>query len=299
MTELAPIILFVYNRLQHTTKTIEALLANDNASKSNLIIFCDGPKDSDDSIKVNEVRTYIQSIDGFNKIEIIERDANLGLANSVISGVTQVFDTYHNVIVLEDDVITSPNFLNFMNKALNLYRNNKNIFSISGYSFIFDVPADYNEIVYLTPRASSWGWGTWKDRWKKVDWNISDYNLFIKDKTARSKFNRGGEDLTSMLSRQTKGVIDSWAIRWTYAHYKNTAYCLCPIKSLVGNLGADGSGTHMKMKTNKFLLDLDDSAKFDDLPTNVEINEALLDNFQKAFKQSIIRKAINKFHHFT
>ena len=298
MTELAPIILFVYNRLQHTTKTIEALLANDNADNSNLIIFSDGPKNLNDSEKVEKVRSYIRSLSGFKSIEIIERDKNLGLANSVISGVTQVLDSCSSVIVLEDDIVTSPNFLNFMNNALNQYRDKENIFSISGYSFIFDVPTGYNHNVYLTPRASSWGWATWKDRWEKVDWDISDYNLFIKDDAARAKFNRGGEDLTPMLSRQIKGVIDSWAIRWGYAHYKNNAYCLCPIKSLVRNLGADGTGTHMK-KTNKFLLDLDTSTKFDNLPINIEINDKLLDHFKKAFKQSILRRAINKFHKYT
>lgn len=282
---LSPIILFVYNRPEHTKKTFDALKLNQLASESLLFIFSDGYKNEKDRKKVEEVRNYITTISGFKEIKITLREKNLGLADSVISGVTQIINEYGKVIVLEDDIVTSPYFLNFMNEALDFYKDDKRIYSISGYNFPIKIPKSYHHKVYISPRPSSWGWGTWKDRWEKVDWRISDYDNFINNKEEIKKFNLGGNDLTRMLKRQMSGEINSWAIRWTYAHYKVCGYCLFPIMSLAKNIGADSSGVHTK-KTNKYSVDIYREEYHNFLLKYPEINEEILKNFRGFFSKN-------------
>lgn len=291
---LSPIILFVYNRPEHTKKTIDALKLNQLASESLLFIFSDGYKNETDRKKVEEVRNYITTISGFKEIKITLREKNLGLADSVISGVTEIINEYGKVIVLEDDIVTSPYFLKFMNEALNFYKDDKRIYSISGYNFPIKIPESYPHQVYISPRPSSWGWATWKDRWEKVDWRISDYDNFINNKAEIKKFNLGGNDLTRMLKRQMSGEINSWAIRWTYAHYKGNRYCLFPIMSLAKNIGADSSGVHTK-KTNKYSVDIYNNEYKDYLIEYPQIDNELLKNFQKFFSKKNPFKRIRDF----
>ena len=256
---LAPIVLFVYNRPWHTQQTIEALQKNKLAKESELFIYSDAPKNELTAEKVAEVREYIRTIDGFKKATIIERDKNWGLANSIIDGVTKIINEYGKIIVLEDDLIVSINFLTYMNESLNVFKDRKDIFSVTGFNFptnIMHIPTSYKEDIFLSYRFMSWSWGSWQDRWNKVDWNIEDFDNFQKNKKQISNFNRGGQDLYPMLKSQMSGKIDSWAIRFCYAHYKNDALCVYPVKSLVNNEGFDGSGVHCgedknhKMKNN-------------------------------------------------
>jgi len=165
LANLSPIVLFVYNRLEHTRRTVEALLKNALADKSSFYIFSDGAKNEADAQKVKTVRDYIKTIKGFDRIEIVLRDKNFGLANSVISGVTEVFKQYDRVVVMEDDIISSPSFLNFMNKALAFYQDSKSIYSISGYPYPIKIPNKYTEDIFISYSTSSWVWGTLKDRW--------------------------------------------------------------------------------------------------------------------------------------
>ncbi|MFW6016806.1 MAG: glycosyltransferase, partial [bacterium] len=239
---LSPIVLFVYNRPEHTKKTIKALKKNKLADKSKLFIFSDGEKSANDKQKVKEVRKIINKIDGFKQGKVFESEENKGLANSVIDGVTKIINQYGKVIVLEDDLITSKNFLRYMNRALDFYEEDKKIWSISGYNLPIGIPDDYKHDVYLSYRASSWGWATWKDRWDKIDWDINDYSEFINDKSAQKLFNRGGSDMKNMLKSQMEGKIDSWAIRWCYNQFKNDSYTIYPVVSKVKNIGMDGSG---------------------------------------------------------
>ncbi|OGU33279.1 MAG: sugar transferase, partial [Ignavibacteria bacterium GWB2_35_6b] len=219
----------------------------------------------------------------FQNVNIIERENNLGLANSVINGVTKIFNNYEKAIVLEDDLLFSKNFLLFMNGALNEFENVENVFSISGYNFPIDIHKDYKHQIYLSPRASSWGWATWRDRWLKTDWNVSDFNSFIKNENEIKEFNNGGNDLTKMLKNQVEGKIDSWAIRWSYAHFKNNAFCVYPVKSKVQNIGTDSSGLH-SITTNKFYADLDSSSEACEINTKIKQDERILANFRKFFR---------------
>ena len=247
---LAPIVLFTFNRLDHTKKTIDALKENILAKESELFIFSDGARNSEEYIKVKSVRKYLKSIDGFKKINIIEAEKNRGLAKSVISGVTDIINKYGKVIILEDDLVTSKYFLKYMNEALTIFKEREDIWSISGYGPNINIPTDYKDDIYITKRGSSWGWATWKDRWELVDWKVSDYNIFKSNREMIQEFNLSGKDLAPMLDDQIAGRIDSWAIRWVYSQFRNNMYTVYPIKSLVKNIGNDLSGTHTTTTTH-------------------------------------------------
>lgn len=281
---LAPIVLFTFNRLDHTQKTIEALRKNILAEESELFIFSDGARNSEEEIKVNKVRKYLEGIDGFKKVNIIKSEKNKGLAKSVINGVTDIINKYEKVIVLEDDLVTSKYFLKYMNEALTIFKERADIWSISGYGPNINIPTDYKEDIYITKRGSSWGWATWKDRWELVDWEVSDYNSFKRDKNMIREFNLSGKDLAPMLDDQISRRIDSWAIRWVYSQFKNDKYTVYPVKSLVRNIGNDLSGTHTTTTThfNVNLLNENIIIK-SDVKYNKRINEDFKEFYDKNF----------------
>jgi glycosyltransferase involved in cell wall biosynthesis len=245
---LSPVVLFVYNRPQHTIKTIEALCKNDLSCYTELFIYCDGPKSAEDKKNVELVRHIVRGFEHkFRKVNIIERDYNYGLAKSIIDGVDDIINIYSKVIVLEDDIICSPKFLTYMNNALNHYELDEKVFSITAHTFpthVLHIPKDYRYDTYASPRCSSWSWGTWQDRWKRIDWDMKYFTKFYGSYLKRYFFNRGGADLSAMLKSQYHNEIDSWAIRFCYAHYEAKMNCIYPIHTLVMNVGLDNSGTH-------------------------------------------------------
>jgi len=249
---LVRVILFTYRRVPD--KTIESLLKNSLAKESELFIFSDGYKNEIDKKDVLEVRQYLKTIDGFKNISIYESRKNKGLANSIIAGVTKIINEYEKVIVLEDDLIVSSDFLDYMNEALAFYKDDKKIWSISGYTPNLKCLKDYDKDVYLSVRANSWGWATWKDRWDSIDWEIKDWKEFKKDKKAVEKFNLGGNDMYKMLELQMLGKIDSWAIRWCYNQFKQNKYTVYPKYSKIINNGfADEKAQHNSgQKWDKF-----------------------------------------------
>ncbi len=292
MMNLAPICLFTFNRLEETEKTIEALKNNYLAKYSNLIVFSDGWNSDRNKVRVKRVRLFLKSIEGFNNVKIIESDKNKGLANSIIQGVSLVLKEYSSIIVLEDDLITSPNFLNFMNKSLNHYYSNEKIFSISGYTM--DLPSLKNESndVYFGFRASSWGWATWERSWIDIDWEIIDYKEFINNKRLKRDFNRGGSDMVKMLKSQMNGIIDSWAIRWCYNQFKRNQLTVFPTVSKVKSIGFGEDATHTK-KTKRFDTYLDFTNKTEFCFISVDdINTKLLQEFKSKF--STISRLIDK-----
>ncbi|MDK2892488.1 glycosyltransferase [Methanohalophilus sp.] len=288
-SNLAPIVLFVYNRPLHTSKTIKALQKNLLAKDTELFIYSDGPKSNKDVILVQGIREYIRTISGFKKITIVEREQNTGLSQNIIHGVTEILSSHEKIIVMEDDLVTSPYFLKYMNKALDYYRDQKKIMSISGYNrppSIMKFPADYNEQVYFNYRNSSWGWGTWKDRWELVDWKVQDFDEFKNSKLLQKRFNRGGDDLSNMLIAQMEGKIDSWAIRFSYAHFKYDALSVCPVYSYVNNIGHDGSGQHCG-NTKRYENDLSKAPENIKFQNNIEIDKMIIENFRNIYKRSI------------
>jgi len=282
---LAPIILFAYNRPEHTLKTLSALQKNELAAQSELYIFSDGPKNESDIESVNSVRTIINSSAGFKKTTVYTEQTNKGLAYSVIHGVSQILNIHDRVIVLEDDILTGKNFLSYMNEALTFYEEKKDVFSISGYRFPFEMPKGNAGDVFISPRACSWGWATWKNRWEQADWEMKDYAAFAADKNKQTLFNKGGVDLSKMLHRQMSGQINSWAIRWCYAHFKHQAYCLYPVNSVAMNFGNDSTGVHSPA-TNKYFVDISNQPQQIKLTYPLYEDASIIKAFRSFFKIS-------------
>ena len=291
--EFAPIVLFVYDRPEHTRKTVEALKNNRFASESELFIFSDASKNGESFENVKKVREYIKTISGFKSVSIKQSVKNKGLASSIISGVTEIIDEYGKVIVLEDDLITSVNFLEYMNEALNLYAKDRKIWSISAYNLPIEIPENYNKEIYLSPRACSWGWATWKDRWGKNDWKVEGYSQFISDKKQRKLFNRGGNDMVDMLKDQMEGRLDSWAIRWCYSQFKDRSYCIYPVVSKVQNIGMDGTGVHCG-KTKSCSVELDPDIDKVLFPDNLEEDQDILRNFRSYYRSKTLKRKTGK-----
>ena len=257
---LAPICLFTYNRLKETQKTIRALQNNNLAKGSDLYVFSDGWKNDGDKIKVLEVRKFLKKVSGFKSVTIYESKLNKGLANSVISGVSDMFKAFNSIIVLEDDLVTAPNFLDFMNQALLYYKNQPNIISVSGYTMNIDGLKNLESDFYFGCRASSWGWATWKNEWASIDWDVTKFKRFIKSKSDIALFNMGGSDMTKMLKNQMKGKIDSWAIRFCFQQFLDKKACVFPKISKVQSIGFSEEATNT-VGAKKFITSLDTSNK--------------------------------------
>lgn len=279
----APIVLFAYDRPGHLRQTIEALAGNDGAGESELVVYSDGPKDADSADSVEAVRDYLRSVAGFRSVTVVERERNLGLAASVIAGVTEVLARTPSVIVMEDDLLTSRNFLVFVNAALSTYEQRPDVFSVTGYNYPLRIPPTYREDAYLSYRGSSWGWGTWRDRWNRVDWAVSDYADFVMDARSQELFRRGGDDLAPMLERQMAGELDSWSIRFDYAHYKHDAFCVHPVVSKVQNIGFDGSGVHCG-DSDDYSVDLDPGDRPFSLNPDLSVDASVLHAFEQRFR---------------
>lgn len=258
---LAPICLFTYNRLSETQQTIEALKKNYLASKSELFIFSDGPKNAQANFKVAAVRQYLKTVTGFKTIEIIESISNKGLANSIISGVTQVIQKYGKVIVLEDDLITSPNFLDYMNQALDFYETNDKIYSISGFTLELESKNAIQNDYYLGYRSFSWGWATWKNRWKNIDWDIKNWKKILLTPALHQAISKGGSDIPLMLFKQQTGKIDSWAVRWCCNQLLNNQLTVLPKKSKIINIGFGENATHTKNINQKSITEIDNTGQ--------------------------------------
>lgn len=226
--EKTPIILFAYIRLDTLQKTVLALQNNYLATQSDLFVFVDGPKNEEQKQKQKLLIEFLQSIDGFKSVHIEYSEVNKGLDPSIIAGVSSVIDKYGRAIVLEDDIVTTPNFLDYMNQALKTYESNKKVMSVSGFGLEVLKPKDYIADVYLFGRSTSWGWATWKDRWDSVDWNISDWNQFKTDKKEIQRFKEtGGSDMFSMLESCMDGG-GMWDIRFCYNMFKQNRYSVIP-----------------------------------------------------------------------
>ena len=282
---LSPIILFVYNRLHHTKQTIEALHNNTLAKESELFIYSDAPKNSKVQKNVNEVRQYIYSINGFKNITIIEQKENQGLANSIINGVTEIINKYGKVIVLEDDLVTSPYFLKYMNDALGFYQSNKKVWHISGWNY--PTSFDTDQDIYFYRIMDCWGWATWSDRWKYFE---KDTDKLI-DSFSKNDINRFNLDRYTNLWRQVKlnksGSINTWAIYWYATIFQEDGLCLNPIKSFVQNIGHDGSGEHCNISgyVDNLSLNTKENMVF---TTKIQEDQEIVKQIKQYFKGSTI-----------
>lgn len=237
----APIALFVYNRAVHAQRTVDALLANELAAESDLVIFSDGPR-SNDQGEVESVRRYLRTITGFRSIRIVERASNAGLARSIIEGVTTVCEDYGRVIVLEDDLVTSRWFLRYMNTALDLYADDAAVASIHGYCY--PVQVSLPETFFLRG-ADCWGWGTWDRSWRQFEQSGTRLLQQLEQQDLLNAFDfDGAYPFSAMLRRQIAGKNDSWAVRWHASCFLADRLTLYPGRSLIQNIGNDSTGTH-------------------------------------------------------
>jgi len=272
----SPIILFAFNRLEAVRRTVESLLQNTEAADSDLYVFVDGPRDHvpTDRDKVGAVQEYVKTIQGFKQVTCTFAEKNKGLGASVIAGVTQVIRQYGRAIVVEDDLYCGRNFLAYMNQGLERYADNKEVFSVCGYTNKVTRPEGYSYDAYACVRSSSWGWGTWSDRWESVNWLLEDWAAC----EAQAKdFNRwGGSDCYGMLRKWHEGKNQSWAIRFSYSQFVQGKVAIFPMVSKVINEGFNNQGTNCH-GWSRFKSDFDASDnKVFQWPAEITIHPSLL-----------------------
>ena len=305
MNDLAPIVLFVYNRPTHTRKTVEGLLTNKEASQSILYIFADGPKAgaTEETLSlIKEVREYIHTIQGFKEIIIEEQQRNKSLAISTIEGMTKVFSKHDKVIMMEDDDVPTPYFLQYVNECLNRYANDESIWCVSGYIDTELVPPRGSDDVFLVTRPSSWGFGTWKRCWDKVIWDKDVLKGLFKHFGILYGYNKHcGVDSAIGMVNCIKDKTSSWSIRYNFAGYLTRSYTILPTKSLIYNIGLDGTGTHspvMRQDLRVFdrAVKLPHAIKFDKVR-----NRKLMNTFvpHSLFHQVLYRLGLLTIFHYT
>ena len=288
---ISPILLFTYNRPEHTRLTLEALKKNHLSDSSSLYIFSDGYRNETDREEVMKVRELIRSVEGFASIHIEERTENVGLARNIIEGVTGVVNEHGKVIVLEDDLITSPYFLTFMNDVLERYEQEEKIAHVQGFCFpLLDLPD-----AFLIKWTGSWGWATWKRAWDLFN---PDGEALLSEIT-KKKLNRefdfnNNYPFTRMLRRQVNGENDSWAIRWNASLFLNNKLSVNAGKSLVQNIGFDGSGRHSGRDVI-YTTPLHMSALSSEIPL-IEENRAVRKAFEKYYRRtnSLLAKGVRR-----
>ena len=242
MMTCAPILLFVYNRPEHTRRCIESLTRNALAADSTLYIYADGAKDTTQQSAVDEVRSYLRTISGFKTVNLIERKENWGLARNIIDGVTTQVNHYGKVIVLEDDLVVAPYFLQFMNDALETYKDEPKVGHIQACDFTQDSSLPETFLIKWT---GSWGWATWERAWKHFNPNGKALLEELEQRKLTYTFDFNGKyGFTRMLRRQIEGKNNSWAIRWNASLFLQDILSLNVGRSLVQNEGFDGSGTN-------------------------------------------------------
>lgn len=286
---MSPICLFVYKRYDTTKLMLESLLACPECADSELYVFMDEARNDSEADDVEKVRALFDNLQGFKAIHPYPARMNKGMARSVIDGVTTVLQQHESIIVLEDDLVVAPDFLTFMNNALEAYRDRSDIWSISGYTPNLKEIEQYDKNgVFLVPRAQCWGWATWNDRWETVDWEVSDFNYLARNKKRRKAFDMGGNDLFRTLEMEHRERIESWAVRWAYAASKQKMWTVNPILSKVQNIGLKSSTSHVGWHDERHNVELLGNKTIID--PNVQPDDKLVQAFKKHHDLGIISR---------
>lgn len=271
--------IFTYKRSEHT-KRVLASLADNSVLPSKLYLFHDGLKDGEDRTEWDMVQNILETIDWCEK-EIIVSDSNKGLAESIMAGISYMFETCDAVIILEDDCLPARNFMQYMGQCLEKYRFSKNVYAVSGYGWPIVLPTSESD-VYACGRISSWGWGTWKDRWSRFHRDYTILRQLRSDKELSLWLDTWGHDLENMLMNQVKGDIDSWAVFWALYVIKNKGLSINPYHSLIENIGLDGSGEHCAEDAT-FSVELNQCAENLCLPDHVKAEDNVKQCFAELF----------------
>lgn len=238
----APIAVFAYNRPAHFRACIASLAANPLAAESDLFVYSDAPKGASAAANVDEVRRFTRTIQGFRSVRIVEQNVNLGLSGSVISGVSQLVRDFGRAVVVEDDLVVAPDFLRFMNDGLDAYADDARVGAVHGY--MFPVQGPLPETFFLRD-PGCWGWATWRRAWDLFEPDGRGLREQLINRGLQAAFDYDGSyPYLKMLEDQIAGVNNSWAIRWYAALFLCDLLTLYPGRSLVQNIGHDGSGVH-------------------------------------------------------
>ena len=293
ISEWAPIALFIFRRPDHAERMIASVRACIGFADSPVFVFADGPARPRDIPAVMETRAVARRMLG-ESATFLERETNLGIDQSVIAGVTQVCDRFGMVVVVEDDLVVSPLFLHFLNRGLQRYEGEPRVMQVSGH--MFDVPSLrlQDEAMFL-PMTTSWGWATWKRAWDLFDPSADGWRARLDDEPARRRFDLDGHyAYSTMLAQQMRRAVGAWDIRWYYTVFARDGLALFPPRTLVVNVGFDGSGTHDRLALPAVQAHLETSVPFQ-LPADVEESRQKTQVFEAvgAFRPSSTpRKAI-------
>lgn len=295
--ELAPIIVFAFNRPEHTRQTLEALMQNHLADKSELFIYIDGPRTEEEKEKVNSVKKVTEEKQWCGKVSIIQSKTNKGLSASVMEGVTAIVNKYGKVIVMEDDLVSDKWFLKFMNNALTVYENETNVVCTTGY--IYPVSKPLPETFFIKG-ADCWGWATWKRGWDLLETNGEKLLKELEEKNLTTDFDFGNSyPYLQMLKDQISKKNNSWAILWYASAYLKNKYCLYPGHSLIHNIGVDGSGTHSGTSSEFDIKLQNKEVKVDKIEVKEQKDaKVIIGNYFKKIrgisKESIFKRLVGK-----
>lgn len=291
--KLAPIGLSTYGRLPHVRQTILALQKNELAKQSELFIFSDAPKAGDEE-KVEAVRRYLRTIDGFKDVHLFEREQNDRVLNNR-GGMRMLLEKYGRMIFLEEDIITAPSFLSFMNHALNEFKDDPRIFAVNGYTPPISIPADYLSPVMLLPRFAAWGFAIWKEKFDEIIMDITPemYHELRHDKEILNQYCVGGNDVITQMWLQSHGYIDALDVRIDYTMFiKGRQYVVCPTKSLAHSTGCDGSGEHWVYSTSKYDVEIDVAPKSVEVEYGIQPDVRIIKNLSKFYALTLKDKLI-------
>lgn len=276
----APIALFAYHRPDHLAQVLQALKANPEARESDLVVYSDGPKHPGHEAGVAAVRVHLRELEGFRSVRVVERDRNMGLAKSIIAGVSELLEAHGEVVVVEDDLVVSPDFLRYMNEGLARYRFEEKVASIHGYRYPLASPSTS---AFFIRGADCWGWATWRRAWKFFEPDSQVLLAGLRRRKLERKFDFDGTyGYVRMLQDQIEGRVDSWAIRWYASAFLADMVTLYPRESLVENIGHDGSGSHCD-PSDRYHVQI---ASPGDLawPDRVDEDEAMRREFTRYFR---------------
>jgi len=292
MQNLAPIALFVYNRPEHTRRTLKFLQANLLAEESRLFIYADAAKTSADDDNIKAVSDLITAVEGFKSVKIIRQKQNLGLAQSIISGVTELVNEYGKVIVFEDDLLSSPYTLQYFNEALNQYQNEDKVMHISAYMYPLAFADDLPE-TFLYRAVHSWGWATWKNSWSHFNPDIDDLMKHFNAQKIDQFSIEGKMNFWSQMKGFKAGKNNSWAIRWYASVFLKQGLSLNPSKSLINNIGHDGTGIHSNVE-NTYSVSIHQHVvkTFPDLIMENDKAYQMIKNFLARRKGNILQRVI-------
>jgi len=284
----SPIILFCYRRLDTLQSCIESLQSCLEAKFSDLIVFSDAAVNDEVKLNVCQVRDYLTQLTGFKSVTLNFRDVNFGVDYNIIRGIQDVSKDYKQFIVVEDDLNVAPSFLRFMNEALLFYEKFDKIITISGFNYV-NIPEKYIWDCYFVGRTNPWGWATWSEKIKNVDWELAINDFFLTNKSEQRAFNRLGKDMSPMLIKVIKKEIRTWDIRLDYFLFKHGLITVYSCKNFVINKGFNRNDATNTLGYNRYNVFLNNSeCSFFRFPDFITINKLILKRY--IFKNSYINR---------